>query len=120
MGQARDVLDELRAPTRSLRQAIPETWSGFAAMHKGAMADGVLPGHVKELMAIVIAVTRECDGCIASHARAAARKGATAEEVAEALGVAVLMNGGPATVYAPRAWAAFNEFAEEMQNEPAG
>ncbi|MDQ1439168.1 MAG: hypothetical protein QOK43_2797 [Acidimicrobiaceae bacterium] len=35
----------------------------------------------------------------------------TAEEVAEALGVAILMNGGPGTVHAPRAFAAYEEFA---------
>ncbi|HEX9761573.1 MAG TPA: carboxymuconolactone decarboxylase family protein, partial [Acidimicrobiia bacterium] len=39
------------------------------------------------------------------------RHGATADEVAEALGVAILMSGGPGTVYAPRALAAFEEFA---------
>ena len=44
-------------------------------------------------------MTRECDGCIVAHAEGAARSGATAEEVAEALGVAILMNGGTATMY---------------------
>jgi alkylhydroperoxidase/carboxymuconolactone decarboxylase family protein YurZ len=62
-------------------------------------------------------VTRECDGCIASHARAAARRGATSQEVAEAMGVAILMNGGPATVWGPRAYAAYEEFAS---GPPAG
>ena len=51
---------------------------------------------------------------VLAHARAAAAAGATPEEVAEMLGVAVLMGGGPATVYAPRAWAAFAEFAPEQ------
>ena len=62
----------------------------------------------KELLALAIAVTRECDGCIAAHAQGAARNGATD---AEALGVAMLMNGGPAMVYGPRAFAACREFA---------
>ncbi len=57
-------------------------------------------------------MAKQCDGCIASHARGAARHGATADEVAEALGVAVLLNGGPGTVHAPRAFAAFREFAD--------
>jgi AhpD family alkylhydroperoxidase len=119
MGEAQEVLDSLRGPARSLRDAAPEAWAGFAALHHAALADGVLPGHVKELMALVIAVSKECDGCIASHARAAARKGATAEQVAEAISVAILMNGGPATVYGPRAWAAFNEFAAPAVAPPA-
>jgi hypothetical protein len=37
--------------------------------------------------------------------------GATAEEVAEALGVALLMDGSTASVYGPRAWDAYREFA---------
>jgi hypothetical protein len=37
----------------------------------------------------------------------------TAHEVAEALGVAIAMNGGPGVVWAPRAYAAFREFAGE-------
>jgi AhpD family alkylhydroperoxidase len=67
---------------------------------------------VKEIIALVLGVAEQCDGCIAAHARAAARKGATAQQVAEGLGVAMMMGGGPATVYAPRAWEAFKEFSE--------
>jgi AhpD family alkylhydroperoxidase len=62
-------------------------------------------------MALAIAVVKQCDGCIAYHAKAAARRGATPEDVAEALGVAMLMDGGTASVYGPRAWDAYNEFA---------
>jgi AhpD family alkylhydroperoxidase len=75
------------------------------------MRDGELPAKVKELIALAIAVTRECDGCVATHAGNAARSGATAQEVAEALGVTILMNGGPATVWGARAYAAFHEYA---------
>ena len=49
---------------------------------------GELPARMKELIALAIAVTRECDGCIAAHARGAARLAASEQEVAEALGVA--------------------------------
>ena len=63
-------------------------------------------------MALAISVTRECDGCVASHARGAASAGATDAEVAELLGVTIQMNGGPATVWAPRAFAAYQEFVD--------
>jgi AhpD family alkylhydroperoxidase len=69
---------------------------------------------MRELIALAIAVTTECDGCIAAHARGAAGRGATAQEVAEALGVAIAMNGGPGSVWAPRAYAAFQEFAAKQ------
>ena len=106
-----EVLGELRQPARDLRDLIPEVISGYANMQRAAMADGALTGGVKELIALAIAVTRECDGCIAAHARGAARRGVTEEQVAEAMGVAVMMNGGPGTVWAPRALAAFREMA---------
>lgn len=105
------VLDGLRDPVRELRRAIPDVWRGYAELHAAALAEGALPTKVKELIALAIGVSRECDGCIASHAKGAARAGASEQEVAEALGVAVLMNGGPGTVFGPRAFEAFREFA---------
>ncbi|HEX4865743.1 MAG TPA: carboxymuconolactone decarboxylase family protein [Acidimicrobiales bacterium] len=106
-----EVLGELREPVHELREHIPDVIGAYAVMQRAVMTDGALPAKTKELIALAIAVTRECDGCIASHARGAARRGASEVEVAEALGVAVLMNGGPGTVWAPRALAAFRELA---------
>lgn len=111
MGHSRQVIEDLKEPTRSLSQMIPDTWKGFSDLHQHAVAEGALPAHVKELMALAIAVVKQCDGCIAYHAKAAARRGATADEVAEALGVALLMDGGTASVYGPRAWDAYRELA---------
>ena len=111
MGNYTNVIDELKEPTRSLRDASPEVWAGFGQLHQAAVADGALPASVKELMALAIAVVKQCDGCIAYHAKAAARRGATREEVAEALGVALLMDGGTASVYGPRAWDAYLELS---------
>jgi AhpD family alkylhydroperoxidase len=108
---ARETQDELKAAGRKLRAAIPRVYGGYGALHQAAMGDGALSAKTKELIALAIAVTRECDGCIAAHARSAHRSGVTAEEVAEAMGVVILMNGGPGTVWGPRAYAAFEEFA---------
>jgi AhpD family alkylhydroperoxidase len=108
----KELVRDLRQPTRDLRDAIPETWAGFADLHKHAVADGELPAKVKELIALAIAVAEGCDGCIGYHAAGAARRGASEAEVTEALGVALLMRGGPASVYAPLALQAFREFAD--------
>jgi AhpD family alkylhydroperoxidase len=115
MGAAHDVIEGLRGPSTSLRRAAPGAWAGFSQLHDAALGEGVLPARLKELMALVAAVVKHCDGCVAYHAKAAAQRGATREEVAEALSVALLMDGGPATVYGPRAWAAFEEFAAADQ-----
>ena len=111
MGHYSQVIASLAEATRSLRAATPDVWAGFGQLHQAAVADGALPATTKELMALAIAVVKQCDGCIAYHAKAAARRGATQEEVAEALGVALLLDGGTASVYAPRAWDAYREFA---------
>ena len=106
------VQDDLRAPYRELSEAIPDVIAGFNALHVAAMAEGALTMRMKELIALAISITRECEGCIAAHARGAARRGATAAEVAEMIGVTIMMNGGPGTVWGPRALAAFHEFAD--------
>ncbi|HMD44646.1 MAG TPA: carboxymuconolactone decarboxylase family protein [Acidimicrobiales bacterium] len=115
---ARTLIKDLAAPTRSLRAAQSEAWAGFAQLHDAALADGALTRRVKELMALAIAVVKQCDGCIAYHAKAAALAGASPEEVAEALSVAIVMDGGTATTYGPRAWQAYHEFTAAAA-EPA-
>lgn len=97
---------------RDLREHLPPVFEGYGALSAAALGDGALDAKTKELVALAIAVIKQCNGCLASRARGAARRGATAEEVADALGVATLMNGGPGTVHAFRAFEAFRKFAE--------
>ena len=104
------VLNDIAPLTRDLRGLIPDVYEGFAKMHSAAMAPGELDAKTKELIALAIGISHRCDGCIASHAKGAARHGATEKEVAETIGVAILMNGGPGTVYGPRAMAAYRSF----------
>ena len=128
MGYGKTVRDELRVPTRELRHAIPQVYEGYKELHDSALAAGALDTRTKELIALAIAVSKECDGCIAAHAHAAVQHGATPQEAAEAIGVTFLMNGGPATVYGARAFAAFREFYDQRtaghppsgQTQPAG
>ncbi len=107
-----DVLNDLTPQHRALRQMIPAVYRGFAEMSKGALNSGALDKKTKELIAMAIGVVAGCDGCIASHAQGAVRAGASKEEAAEALGVSILMHGGPATIYGARAYDAFCEFAD--------
>lgn len=110
MSHGKEVLEGLRPLTKELRDLIPDVYSGLARTSQAAFAAGALDTKNKELIALAIAVVKRCDGCIASHARGAARAGATPQEVAEAVGVTFAMEGGPASVYGPRALAAFMDF----------
>ena len=106
----RDLLAGLAPHTRDLRDLIPGVYEGFGRMHAAAFADGEVDRKTKELIALAIAVAVRCDGCIAAHAKAAAREKATDKEVAETIGIAISMSGGPGTVYGPRAMAAYRSF----------
>lgn len=87
-------------------------YAGFRELHHAALSAGALEVKTKELIAMAIGVVEGCDGCIASHAQGAAKAGASKQEAAEAIGVTFLMKGGPASIYGPRAYAAFCEFAD--------
>jgi AhpD family alkylhydroperoxidase len=108
----RDGLAELGSQGRALRAMIPDVYRGFTEMDRAAMASNALDKKHKELIAMAIGVAVRCDGCIAAHARGAFAAGASKQEAAEAIGVSILMQGGPATVYGARAYAAFCEFAD--------
>jgi AhpD family alkylhydroperoxidase len=111
-----EVREELRQPARDLRGLIPEVMKGYAEMSRASMAEGELSVAIKELLATVIAITRECDGCIVSHTRSAARQGVTRQQLAEAIGVAIMMNGGPGTVWGPRALRSYDESVAALKS----
>ncbi len=113
MQHSHEVREELREPALALRELIPDVMKGYAEMSRAAMAPGELSAGVKELLALMVAVTRQCDGCVVAHTRGAARAGVTREMVGEAMGVAILMNGGPGTVWGPRALRSFDEAVAE-------
>ena len=106
------VLDDVIPLGRALRQLIPDVYRGYAELNSASMKAGAVDAKTKELIALAVSVTLRCDGCIAAHARNASAKGASRPEVAEAIGVAIMLNGGPGTVYGPRAFDAFCEFAD--------
>ena len=94
-----------------LGHEIPKTMGGFSQLHKAAADDGALTKMTKELIALSIAVVVRCDGCIAFHVHDALKAGASREEIMEAIGVAILMGGGPAVMYGVEALEALDQFA---------
>lgn len=94
---------ELTGRLGELGQLTPDTMAGYQQLSAAGKKTEHLDAKTRELIAIAVAVTTRCDGCIAFHTKAAAKAGATREEVAEALGVAVALNAGAAMVYSARA-----------------
>ncbi|HDS1154148.1 TPA: carboxymuconolactone decarboxylase family protein [Pluralibacter gergoviae] len=81
----------------------PEFMKGIQQMDKGVSEHQHLDPKTHELIALAVAVTTRCDGCLSVHVDAAAKHGATREEIAEALAVAINLNAGAAMVYTARA-----------------
>ena len=102
----------LRDLIAELGREAPGPMSGFARLHAAAVTNGALDPHVKELMALAIAICSHCEGCIAYHVHDALAAGATHEQVIETIGVAVMMGGGPAAIYGGHALEALREFED--------
>ena len=110
-GEYKLQLQQVRNNAARLFKAAPEPMKAFQTLVTASSKEGTLTVRHKELIALAIAVATRCEGCIVHHVEAARRHGATREEVAETIAVAVEMGGGPATVYGATALAAFDEFA---------
>ena len=101
---------ELHDGYRKLNKAIPETMKGFSELHRAAVADGELSHANKELIAMAIGVASHCNDCVVLHMYEALRAGATEAQVLEAIGVAVLMGGGPASTAATAAYKVLEDY----------
>jgi AhpD family alkylhydroperoxidase len=90
----------------------PDTIKGYQALTAAGQKANLLGPKTRELIALAVAVTVRCDGCIAVHSEAAARHGASREEIAEALGGATAVNAGAALVYSTRVLDAYEQVRE--------
>jgi len=106
-------LQELNTWMEKLGIEIPEVMQNFGALHESAVKNGALDHKTKELIALGIAITVRCDGCISFHVHDAIEAGATEQEVAETVSVAILMGGGPSVVYGTEAMQAFEQFQKK-------
>ncbi len=108
-----EMARDLSQAIREMRLGTPDVMKSFSAMAKAATEGGALDVKTKELMALAIAVAIRCDGCVAFHAQAAVKHGATREEIMETMGMAIYMGAGPSLMYAAQAVGAFDQFAKD-------
>jgi AhpD family alkylhydroperoxidase len=100
--------NKLTAGVKEVGQLSPDTIKGYLELSSAGQKKDLLGAKFRELIALAVAVTARCDGCITVHTEAAIRQGATKEEIVEALGVAV--NAGAALVYSTRVMDAVKEY----------
>ena len=105
-----DLLGTLKRSYNPLGDTNPKMLEAYRSVAAAQGSNGALDSKNRELISMAVAVTTRCDGCISSHAAAAAKAGATEAEMSDALGVAIALNAGAAYVYSLRAMEAFSEF----------
>ena len=99
------------ASMASMKGECPDIAKSFGGFFHGLMKEGALSVREKELIALGIGVAMRCEPCIWSHVEKCLKNGATREQVAEAAGVAVMMQGGPAYTYVPKVLEALEHFS---------
>ncbi|MCB1860038.1 MAG: carboxymuconolactone decarboxylase family protein [Gammaproteobacteria bacterium] len=96
-------------PTKALsdrrHSLAPNVEEAFRAFSKAVFKDGALSPKTKQLIAVAVAHVTQCPYCIQGHTKSAAREGATAEEIMEAIWVAAEMRAGGAYAHSALALA---------------
>jgi len=106
------IIDYAKKAFGKLGNTLPDTMAAFGNLQQATFQDGVLDIKTKELIALGISVAQGCDGCMAWHNAALHEIGASREEVAEALGVAIEMGGGIALYSAAKAMDGYDQFGD--------
>ena len=99
---------QLAAAISEIAKAAPDLVRGYRMLATSRAKSGALDAKTRELVALAVAVTVRCDGCITTHVDLAKKQGATADEITDALGIAVMVNAGAALVYSARTLDAFH------------
>ncbi len=83
----------------ALHEQIPGIMTPFGNLVEAVTREGVLSAKTKRLMMVSVAVALRCEHCIRVHLKAAVELHASRAEILEAVGVSILLAGGPAAAY---------------------
>lgn len=75
------------------KRRLPEASKAFGEFHSAVMEEGPLPEVFMEVLGVVVGCMERCEHCTEAHIRQALDKGATKDQVAEAVGVASYIGG---------------------------
>jgi len=105
----KDINTVAQGNTKRLQKTIPETMKSFKALQDSAYKSGALDEKTKEFAALTYAIADKCEGCIGNHVNKLIKLGVSREEIAEIAGVAIVMGGGPGSVYGGKALQAYDD-----------
>ncbi len=82
-----------------LSQAGSDSWKKFNEFSHATMDEGAIPVKYKELIALGVALTTQCNYCLEIHRKGAVKAGATEEEIAETIMIASALRAGAAVTH---------------------
>lgn len=110
---AAEFFDAWQTDRQQMKEQAPDIARGFGGFYQTIMKEGALTLREKELIALAIGLAMRCTPCINLHVQGCLKAGATREQVVEASGVAVMMQGGPAFTYVPEVLDALDHLSGE-------
>jgi AhpD family alkylhydroperoxidase len=113
-----DYRSAINGAIGEMRASNPDLVKAYAGFYRANSVSKHLDAKTRELIALAVAVTLRCDGCINTHTEAAVHAGASKDEIVDALGVAVMVNAGAAMVYSGHVVDAFHTYAPGASGAP--
>ena len=99
--KAKAFFEQWERDQARMTEMTPDVIRGFGGLFQAVMKEGALPVREKELIALGIGLAVRCVPCINLHVQKCLQAGATREQILEAAGVAVMMQGGPTYTHMP-------------------
>jgi AhpD family alkylhydroperoxidase len=87
------VKEWVKKNVRKYQELMPEVGSAYENLTSQVYKDGALNCKTKRLMALAVALTHGCRGCILFQTEQALSLGASVEEILEACSVAICLGG---------------------------
>jgi len=108
------ILGEIAFAFRKMSEYTPDAAQAFQKFLEATLEKGTLPLKVKELVLVGIGIALRCEPCTVLHVKKALEAGATPQEIAEVIALAVLMGGGPVATTSAKAFKALEELARKV------
>lgn len=92
----------------------PKVSEAFKSFSKAVFEEGALSEKTKQLIAVAVAHVTQCPYCIRSHTSQAIRKGASEQEIMEAIWVAAEMRAGGSYAHSALAIEEMGEMVKQL------
>lgn len=102
---------------QKVKEQAPDIARGFGGFYQAIMKEGALSVREKELISLAIGLVLRCTPCIDLHVQGCLKAGASREQILEAAGVAVMMQGGPAFTHVPEVIEAVDHLTKQSSSD---